>query len=109
MPQRSHRFACGPTPWVIGIGGDLNAKLAENAGHIALGISRIEVFLTVENERGRTNVIIGEVHAVAAPGHFHQLVAQIVVVVGGAVDSFRNALDICQPCSYYSKAGLAAR
>lgn len=108
MPQRSHRVACGPTPWVIGIGGDLNAKLAKNAGHIALGISRIEVFLTVENDRDRTNVIIGEVHAVAAPGHFHQLVAQIVVVVGGTIDRLGNALDICQPCPYYSKAGLAA-
>ena len=108
MPQRSHRVACGPTPWVIGIGGDLNAKLAKNAGHIALGISGIVVLLTVENDRDRPNGIIGKVHPIGAPGHFHQLVAQVIIVVGRAVYGLGNALDICQPCPYYSKAGLAA-
>ena len=33
-------------------------------------------------------------HPIGTPGHFHQLVAQIVVVVSSAVDSFRNALSI---------------
>ena len=96
-------------PRAIGIGNHFRPRAVHQPGHIALGVLEVEIFRAVKVHRQRPNGIIGEVHPIGTPGHFHQLVAQIVVVISGAVDSFRNALDICQPCSYYSKAGLAAR
>ena len=54
----------------------------------------IEVLCAVAVHGQWAGGIVGEVQLIAAPRQLHQLVAQIMVIVGRAVDSFRDALAV---------------
>ena len=87
-PAHAPRFA----PRTVGIGNHFRPCAVRQSGHIALGVLEVEILRTVKVYGHGPNSIIGEVHPIGTPGHFHQLVAQIVVVISGAVYGFGNTL-----------------
>ena len=78
-------------PCVVGVGHDARAAGADETGHVALCVLDVEVLRAVVVHRCRADGVIGEVQLIAAPRQFHQLVAQIMVIIRRAVDSFCDA------------------
>ena len=89
-------------PCVVGVGHDARAAGADKAGHVALRVLDVEVLRAVAVHGQRAGRVVGEVQLIAAPRQLHQLVAQIMVIVGRAVDSLRDALAVgivgIRPC-----------
>ena len=83
-----------PASRVVGIGHDARAAGADKAGHVALCVLDVEILRAVAVHGQRAGRVVGEVQLVAAPRQLHQLVAQIMVIVGRAVDGFRDALAV---------------
>ena len=81
-------------PCVVGIGHDARAAGADKAGHVALRVLDVEILCAVVVHGQRAGRVVGEVQLIAAPRQFHQLVAQIMVIVRRAVDGFRDALAV---------------
>ena len=79
-------------PCVVGVGHDAGAAGADKAGHVALRVLDIEILRAVVIHGQRAGRVVGEVQLIAAPRQLHQLVAQIMVIVGRAVDGSRDAL-----------------
>ena len=81
-------------PCVVGVGHDARAAGADETGHIALCVPDVEILRAVVVHGQRAGRVVGEVQLIAAPRQLHQLVAQIMVIVGRAVDSLRDALAV---------------
>ena len=81
-------------PCVVGVGHDARAAGADEAGHVALCVLDVKIFRAVAAHGQRAGRVVGEVQLIAAPRQFHQLVAQIMVIVRRAVDSLRDALAV---------------
>ena len=79
-------------PRAVGIGNHLCPRAVYQPGHIALGVLEVEILRAVKVYGHGSNGIVGKVHPIGTPGHFHQLVAQIVVVVSSAAHGFGNTL-----------------
>ena len=79
-------------PCVVGVGHDARAAGGDEAGHVALRVLDVEILRAVAVHGQRASRVVGEVQLIAAPRQLHQLVAQIMVIVGRAVDGFRDAL-----------------
>ena len=78
-------------PCVVGVGHDARAACADEAGHVALRVLDVEILRAVAVHGQRAGRVVGEVQLIAAPRQFHQLVAQIMVIVRRVVDGFRDA------------------
>ena len=91
-----HRAGGGQrvAPCVVGVGHDTRAAGGDEAGHVALCVLDVKIFRAVVAHGQRAGRIVGKVQLIAAPRQLHQLVAQIMVIVGRAVDSFRDALAV---------------
>ena len=91
-----HRAGGGQrvAPCVVGVGHDARAAGIDKAGHVALRVLDIEILRAVAVHGQRAGRIVGEVQLIAAPRQLHQLVAQIMVIIGRAVDGFRDALAV---------------
>ena len=91
-----HRAGCGQrvAPCVVGVGHDARAAGADKAGHVALRVLDVEILRAVVAHGQRTGRVVGKVQLIAAPRQLHQLVTQIMVIVGRAVDGFRDALAV---------------
>jgi len=81
-------------PCVVGVGHDARTAGIDETGHIALRVLDIEILCAVAVHGQRAGRVVGKVQLIAAPRQLHQLVAQIMVIVGRAVDSFRDALAV---------------
>ena len=81
-------------PCVVGVGHDARAAGADEAGHVALRVLDVEVLRAVAVHGQRAGRVVGKVQLIAAPRQLHQLVAQIMVIVGRAVDGLRDALAV---------------
>ena len=81
-------------PCVIGVGHDARAACADEAGHVALCVLDVKIFRAVVVHGQRAGRVVGEVQFIAAPRQLHQLVAQIMVIIGRAVDGLRDALAV---------------
>ena len=91
-----HRAGGGQqiAPCIIGVGHDARAAGADKAGHVALRVLDVEILRAVVVHGQRAGRVVGEVQLIAAPRQLHQLVAQIMVIVGRAVDGLRDALAV---------------
>ena len=91
-----HRAGCAQriAPCVVGVSHDARAAGADETGHVALCILDVEVLRAVAVHGQRAGRVVGKVQLIAAPRQLHQLVAQIMVIVGRAVDGFRDALAV---------------
>ena len=91
-----HRAGGGQriAPCVVGVGHDARAAGIDEAGHVALCVLDVEILRAVAVHGQRAGRVVGEVQLIAAPRQFHQLVAQIMVIVGRAVDGLRDALAV---------------
>ena len=91
-----HRAGGGQriAPCVVGVGHDARAACADEAGHVALCVPDVEILRAVAVHGQRAGRVVGEVQLIAAPRQLHQLVAQIMVIVGRAVNGFRDALAV---------------
>ena len=78
-------------PCVVGVGHDAGAAGADEAGHVALCVLDVEILRAVAVHGQRAGRIVGKVQLIAAPRQLHQLVVQIMVIVGRTVDGFRDA------------------
>ena len=81
-------------PCVVGVAHDARAAGIDEAGHVALRVLDIEILCAVAVHGQRAGRVVGEVQLIAAPRQLHQLVAQIMVIIGRAVDGFRDALAV---------------
>ena len=81
-------------PCVVGVAHDARAAGIDEAGHVALRVLDIEILCAVAVHGQRAGRVVGEVQLIAAPRQLHQLVAQIMVIVGRAVDGLRDALAV---------------
>ena len=81
-------------PCVVGVAHNARAACADEAGHVALRILDVEILRAVVAHGQRTGRVVGKVQFIAAPRQLHQLVAQIIVVIGRAVNGFRDALAV---------------
>ena len=81
-------------PCVVGVGHDARAAGADETGHIALCVPDVEILRAVVVHGQRAGRVVGKVQLIAATRQLHQLVAQIVVIVGRAVDGLRDALAV---------------
>ena len=81
-------------PRVVGVGHNARAAGGDETGHVALCVLDIEILRAVAVHGQRAGRVVGEVQLIAAPRQLHQLVAQIMVIVGRAVDGFRDALAV---------------
>ena len=81
-------------PCVVGVVHDARAACGDKTGHVALCVLDVKVLRAVAVHGQRAGRVVGEVQLIAAPRQLHQLVAQIMVIVGRAVDSFRDALAV---------------
>ena len=79
-------------PCVVGVGHNARAAGIDEAGHVALCVLDVEVLRAVAVHGQRTGRVVGEAQLIAAPRQLHQLVAQIMVIIGRAVDGLRDAL-----------------
>ena len=79
---------------VVGVGHDARAAGIDKAGHVALRVLDIEILCAVAVHGQRAGRVVGKVQLIAAPRQFHQLVAQIMVIVRRAVDGLRDALAV---------------
>ena len=82
----------GLPPCVVGVGHDARAAGIDETGHVALCVLDVEILRAVAVHGQRAGRVVGEVQPIAAPRQLHQLVTQIMVIVGRAVDGFRDAL-----------------
>ena len=91
-----HRTGGGQrvAPCVVGVGHDAGAAGIDEAGHVALCVLDIEILCAVAVHGQRAGRVVGEVQLIAAPRQFHQLVAQIMVIVRRAVDGLHDALAV---------------
>ena len=87
-------MASGLPPCVVGVVHDARAAGADKAGHVALCVLDVEILRAVVVHGQRAGRIVGEVQLIAAPRQFHQLVAQIMVIIRRAVNGFRDALAV---------------
>ena len=69
------------TPSIVGVSNDLGSGSVDNASDIALRVAGVVVGCAVEDQRSRADGVVDEGHLVVVPRHFHQLVAQIAVVI----------------------------
>ena len=81
-------------PRVVGVGHNARAAGGDETGHVALRVLDVEILRAVAVHGQRAGRVVGEVQLIAAPRQFHQLVAQIMVIVRRAVDSLRDALAV---------------
>ena len=81
-------------PCVVGVGHDARAAGGNEAGHVALRVLDVEILRAVAVHGQRAGRVVGEVQLIAAPRQLHQLVAQIMVIIGRAVDGFCDALAV---------------
>ena len=81
-------------PCVVGVGHNARAAGIDEAGHVALCVLDVEVLRAVAVHGQWAGRVVGKVQFIAAPRQLDQLVAQIMVIVGRAVDSFRDALAV---------------
>ena len=81
-------------PCVVGVGHDARTAGIDEAGHVALRVLDVEILRAVAVHGQRAGRVVGKVQLIAAPRQLHQLVAQIMVIVGRAVDSLRDALAV---------------
>ena len=81
-------------PCVVGVGHDAGAAGGDEAGHVALCVLDVEILRAVAVHGQRAGRVVGEVQLIAAPRQLHQLVTQIMVIIGRAVDGLRDALAI---------------
>ena len=91
-----HRAGGGQqiAPCVVGVGHDARAAGADETGHIALCVPDVEILRAVVVHGQRTGRVVGEAQLIAAPRQFHQLVAQIVIVVRSTIHDLRDALAV---------------
>ena len=91
-----HRTGGGQqiAPCVVGVGHDARAAGIDKAGHVALRVLDVEILRSIAVHGQRAGRVVGKVQLIAAPRQLHQLVAQIMVIVGRAVDGFRDALAV---------------
>ena len=75
-------------PCVVGVGHDARAACGDETDHVALRVPDVEILRAVVVHGRRAGRVVGEVQLIAAPRQFHQLVAQIMVIVRRAVDGF---------------------
>ena len=94
-------------PCVVGVGHDARAAGIDKAGHVALCVLDVEILRAVAVHGQRAGRIVGEVQLIAAPRQLHQLVAQIMVIVGRAVDGLRDALAVGIIAVGNTRPGLA--
>ena len=78
-------------PCVVGVGHNARAAGIDEAGHVALCVLDVEILRAVAVHGQRAGRVVGEVQLIAAPRQLHQLVAQIMVIIRRAVDSFCDA------------------
>ena len=78
-------------PCVVGVGHDAGTAGADKAGHVALRVLDVEVLCAVAVHGQRAGRVVGKVQLIAVPRQLHQLVAQIMVIIRRAVDSFCDA------------------
>ena len=81
-------------PCVVGVAHDARAAGIDEAGHVALRVLDIEILCAVAVHGQRAGRVVGEVQLIAVPRQLHQLVTQIMVIIGRAVDGFRDALAV---------------
>ena len=81
-------------PCVVGVGHNARAAGIDEASHVALRVLDVEILRAVAVHGQRAGRIVGEVQLVAAPRQLGQLVAQIMVIIGRAVDGLRDALAV---------------
>ena len=81
-------------PCVVGVGHDAGAAGGDEAGHVALCVLDVEILRAVVVHGQRAGRVVGEVQLIAVPRQLHQLVTQIMVIIGRAVDGLRDALAV---------------
>ena len=84
----------GLPPCVVGVGHDARAAGIDETGHVALCVLDVEILRAVAVHGQRAGRVVGEVQLITVPCHLHQLVAQIMVIIGRAVDALRDALAV---------------